>query len=109
MVPQLCQIKELKANLDATWNHRGDKFCVGASSGHVFTGTYDEALGFWIALAQDDEKPLHEASVVAVRFDPLTSRVVASGSADGTVIISTSFYPELDSNCTQGPFGGVVT
>lgn len=109
MMPQLCQIKELKANLDAAWNHRGDKFCVGASSGHVYTGAYDQALGFWIALAQDEEKPLHEASVVCVRFDPLSSRVVASCSADGTVVISTSYFPDLDAKSTDGPFGKVTT
>lgn len=48
-LPQLCAIKELKANLDASWNHRGDKFCVGASSGHVFVGKYNSDTGFWVA------------------------------------------------------------
>lgn len=48
-MPQLCAIKELKANLDASWNYRGDKFCVGAASGHVFVGLFDENNGFWIA------------------------------------------------------------
>lgn len=109
MMPQLCQIKELKANLDAAWNHRGDKFCVGASSGHVFVGSYDEQLGFWIALAQDEAKPLHDGSVVCVRFDPLSSRVVASAGTDGTVVVSTSYFPELDKDSTDGPFGKVVT
>jgi len=33
LMPQLCIIKEPKANLDASWNHRGDKFCVGTASG----------------------------------------------------------------------------
>lgn len=86
--------------MDATWNHRGDKFCVGASSGHVFTGMFDSQLGFWIALAQDESKPLHDASVVAVRYDPLSSRVVASCGMDGTVLISTSYVPALDSKDT---------
>jgi actin related protein 2/3 complex subunit 1A/1B len=39
--PTLVSIRELKSNLDAVWNARGDKFCVGASSGHVFVGNYD--------------------------------------------------------------------
>ena len=41
MLPTLCAVKELKSNLDASWNYRGDKFCIGASSGHVFVGTYN--------------------------------------------------------------------
>jgi hypothetical protein len=48
-MPQLCQIKELKANLDAAWNMRGDKFCIGAASGHVYVADYDKNFGFWIA------------------------------------------------------------
>jgi WD40 repeat protein len=38
--PQMGMIKEMKANLDASWNTRGDKFCVGSSSGFVYIGTY---------------------------------------------------------------------
>lgn len=48
-MPQLCQIKELKANLDAVWNFRGDKIAVGTSSGHTFVGSYNSEMGFWIA------------------------------------------------------------
>ena len=96
-MPQLCQIKELKSNLDACWNHRGDKFAVGASSGKVFVGSWDAACGFWIARSlTDDEKPLHDGSVVSVKFDPISSRVVASASIDGTVIVSSAFDPLLD-------------
>jgi WD40 repeat protein len=36
--PQLAVVKETKANIDAAWNFKGDKFCVGAASGHVFIG-----------------------------------------------------------------------
>jgi len=41
-IPALCAVKELKSNLFASWNHRGDKFCVGGSSGHVFIGTFND-------------------------------------------------------------------
>lgn len=41
-------VKETKANIDASWNHRGDKFCVGAASGHVFIGQFSKANNFWI-------------------------------------------------------------
>jgi hypothetical protein len=41
LMPNMCQILELKANNDACWNHRGDKFCVGSASGHVFIGSYN--------------------------------------------------------------------
>lgn len=41
-------VKETKANIDASWNHRGDKFCVGAASGHVFIGQFSTANNFWI-------------------------------------------------------------
>lgn len=49
-------IKETKANLDGSWNKRGDKFCVGASSGHVFIATYSEDQNFWAG--QQISKPL---------------------------------------------------
>lgn len=108
LMPQLCNIKELKANNDASWNYRGDKFVVGAASGNVFVGAYNEAVGLWIATPQTDEKALHDAPVVCVRFDPLSSRVIASASADGQVIVSTSYYEELDGKAeAAGPFGKV--
>ena len=96
--PTLCAVKELKANLDAAWNSKGDKFCVGASSGHVFVGKFNPDLGFWVALSQTEEpplgKPLHKASVLSVRFDPGSGRVVASASADGTVFITSAYDKE---------------
>ena len=48
-LPQLGMIKEYKANLDGSWNHRGDKFCVGASSGTIYIGTYSPNNNFWVA------------------------------------------------------------
>jgi len=105
-------VKELKSNMFASWNHRGDKFCVGGSSGHVFIGTYNPELHFWVALSQTEEpplgKPLHKASVLAVRFDPGSGRVVASASADGSVIITSAFSPEIDTDAGRGPFAGVT-
>ena len=110
-IPTLCAVKELKANLDASWNKRGDKFCVGASSGHVFVGKYNPDLGFWVALSQTEEpplgKPLHKASVLSVKFDPGSGRAVASASADGTVIITSAYEPTLDKD-GDGPFAGIT-
>ena len=112
MMPNLCAIKELKSNLFASWNSRGDKFCVGGSSGHVFVGTYNTTLNFWVALSQTEEpplgKPLHKASVLCVRFDPGSGRVVASASADGSVIITSAYREEIDVGGT-GPFAGVTS
>lgn len=68
--PQLAVVKETKANIDAAWNHRGNKFCVGAASGHVFIGTFSEANNFWVGRALGGKKPVHKSSVVSVRFDP---------------------------------------
>lgn len=48
MRPTLAVIKETKANIDGAWNHRGDKFCVGAASGNVFIATFSKANNFWI-------------------------------------------------------------
>jgi len=107
LIPSLCNIKEQKSNLDGAWNSRGDKFCVGATSGHVFIGTWDEAVQFWVAVSVTEEpplgKPLHKASVMSVRFDPGSSRVVASASADGMVYITSCYDPEFDTEGT-GPF-----
>ena len=44
----MANVKETKANIDAAWNYRGDKFCVGAASGQVFIGIFSQANNFWI-------------------------------------------------------------
>ena len=46
--PQLAVIKETKSNIDGSWNHAGNKFVVGASSGNVFIGRYDNLSNFWV-------------------------------------------------------------
>ena len=98
-MPNLVAVKELKSNLFASWNPRGDKFCVGGSSGHVFVGTHNAELNFWVAISQTEEpplgKPLHKASVMTVRFDPGSGRALASASADGTVVITSAFISEI--------------
>ena len=110
-MPNLCAIKELKSNLSASWNNAGDKFCVGGSSGHVFVGVFNPDLNFWVALSQTEEpplgKPLHKASVTQVRFDPGSGRVVASASADGTVVVTSAYKEEIDTAPGTGPFGNV--
>lgn len=110
-MPNLCAVKELKSNLTSSWNTRGDKFCIGGSSGHVFVGSYNDALNFWVALSQTEEpplgKPLHKASVLCVRFDPGSGRVVASASADGSVVLTSAYNEDLDHD-GSGPFAGVT-
>lgn len=49
---------------------------------------------------------MHKASVICVRFDPLSSRVVASASADGFVYISTAYEASLDTS-GSGPFANI--
>lgn len=74
-------------------------------------GTYNTDLQFWVALSQTDEpplgKPLHKDSVTSVKFDPGSSRVIASASSDGRVLISAAYIPALDTAGT-GPFAGVT-
>ncbi len=106
--PQLAVIKETKSNIDASWNHAGNKFCVGASSGNVFIGKYLEDNQFWVANTIS-KKPLHSSSVVCTRFDPLSGRVVASASTDGKCLITSCFDADLDSTFTKGPYGNVST
>jgi len=77
-------IKEKIANLDGAWNFRGDKFCVGSSSGFLYVGFYNPNNNFWVAYSIQ-KKPTHKASVTSVRFDNLTSRVIVSGALDGMV------------------------
>ena len=55
--PTMCVVKEPKANLDATWNARGDKFAVGTASGNVFIGVYDKDQQFWIADKSNQHMP----------------------------------------------------
>ena len=73
------------AHLDGVWNAKGDKFAVAASSGNVYIGRYHADNNFWVAHAVTKKQPLHKASVVCVRFDPLSGRVVASASLDGSI------------------------
>jgi WD40 repeat protein len=107
--PQLGVIKEPRANLDASWNKRGDKFAVASSSGQVYVGKFSSNNNFWVAHPVNAKKPIHKASVTCVRFDPQSSRVVCSGSLDGTVQITSSYYEDLDGSSTAGPFGSVAT
>ena len=102
-------MKETKANIDAAWNTRGTKFCVGAASGHVFIGSFSEANNFWIGQALGGKKTVHKSSVVTVNFDSQSGRVCASGSTDGTCQITTCFMKGVDEESTQGPFGSVTT
>lgn len=44
-----------------------------------------------------------------MKFDPLSGKVCASGSTDGTCQITTCFVKGIDEGNTQGPFGGVTT
>lgn len=107
LMPQLCNIKELKANTDAVWNTRGDKFAVGAASGYVFVGSYNKAVNLWIAQAITD-KPTHDAPVTKVAFDPLSGKCIASCAADGQVFFNADFNEELDEKTAAGPFGAIV-
>ena len=99
-------IQEKMANLDASWNKNGDKYCVGSSSGNVYVGRYYADNNFWVAHSVS-KKPLHKASVVCVKFDSLSGRAVASASLDGSVYITSSYYEDLDQGSTAGPFGNV--
>jgi WD40 repeat protein len=60
----------------------------------------------WVAHPQT-EKPLHDSAVVCVKFDPLSSIVVASASTDGQVIVTSNHFPELDGESGSGPFGAI--
>jgi hypothetical protein len=50
LLPQMAVIKESKSNIEAVWNHAGNKFVVGASSANVFIGKFNEAANFWAAI-----------------------------------------------------------
>jgi WD40 repeat protein len=106
--PQIGMIKEQRANLDAVWNTRGDIFAVATSSGDVHIGTYSSQNNFWVAHPFNAKKPIHKASVLCVRFDPLSGRVVASSSLDGTVVITSCYKSELEFD-SAGPFGKIST
>ena len=51
---------------------------------------------------------MHKSSVVNVRFDPLSSRVIASASTDGECRITSCFMKEVDKD-GDGPFGKVTS
>jgi WD40 repeat protein len=66
-------------------------------------------LFFKPLLGSKGKKPLHSSSVVCVRFDPLSGRVVASASTDGICQITTCYKEDTDATLSSGPFGGVTT
>ena len=106
-LPQIGMNPEKKAHLSAAWNHRGDKFCVGSSSGHLYLAQFYPSNNFWVA-KPIKKKPPHKASVVSVKFDDLSGRVMVSASLDGTIQINTVFIEELDKD-GAGPFGSVTS
>ena len=99
-------IPEKRANTDASWNHRGDKFVVGASSGCIYFGTYNKEQNLWVAHAISKKNP-HKATVLCCRYDPPAGKVVASAGLDGNCVI-TSNVCKLDEAETAGPFGSVT-
>ena len=83
---------------------------MGASSGHVYVGSYNQEVNFWVTPSQTGDKPMHKASVMSVCFDPNSGHVVASASADGKVIISSCFDEVLDAkHKAEGPFAQVTS
>lgn len=114
-------IQEKRANIDASWNHRGDKFVVGSSSGFLYCGNYNKDQNLWVAhsvctkkgeqLPNGDydynPKPVHKASVMCCRYDPSCGRVIASCGLDGSCFI-VSNYCDLDVDA-EGPFGNVTS
>ena len=52
---------------------------------------------------------MHKSSVICVRFDPLSSRVVASASADGNCYITSCYVRGVDDESKAGPFGEVTS
>lgn len=50
---------------------------------------------------------MHKDSVMSVKFDPGSGRVCASASADGMVMITSAYDPEIDTD-GEGPFAGVT-
>jgi len=111
-MPKLCHVKELRSCLAATWNHRGDKWACAGSSGHVFVGTFNHENNMWLAYSQTEEpprgKPLHKATVTEIRFDPASGRAIASASCDGTVLITSAYKEDVDTDTGSGPFAAVT-
>lgn len=101
-------IKEKIANLCSQWNHRGDKYVVGSSSGFIYVGFYNPNNNFWVAYPVN-KKPSHKASVTAASFDRHSGRVVVSGALDGNVQITSVYQEEYDKDSTDGPFGGITS
>ena len=54
------------------------------------------------------KKLTHKSSVVSVKLDPLSSRVCASASTDGTCLITSCYIKEVDTD-SNGPFGNVTS
>ena len=73
------------------WNSRGDKFCEGTSSKHLFIGYYNTESKWWMGR----NIKAHKSSVVTCEIDP-TSSFVLSGSTDLRVYVSSCYIPAVD-------------
>lgn len=71
-------------------------------------GKFSAENNFWVAHPLG-KKPNHKDSVVCVRFDPLSGRVVASASLDGTIQITSCCPVGEEGVSAEGPFGGVTS
>eukprot|EP00344_Euplotes_crassus_P011469 CAMPEP_0197003386 /NCGR_PEP_ID=MMETSP1380-20130617/7672_1 /TAXON_ID=5936 /ORGANISM="Euplotes crassus, Strain CT5" /LENGTH=357 /DNA_ID=CAMNT_0042421883 /DNA_START=18 /DNA_END=1091 /DNA_ORIENTATION=- len=104
-LPQMVNMDEKLAILDAKWNRQGTKFVVGTSSKRIYVGTYSAKHGWW---ATEEIKKEHKSSVLAVEFSP-NGRVIASVSFDGTCKILSAYMKDVDEEETKTPFGDVTT
>lgn len=94
--------------MSCSWNHRGDKIAVASASGNLFIGSYQAEQSIWGSLNLSGKRPHHKSTVLSCHFEQQSGRVIASSSADCTVLLSTCYVEGIDVDA-NGPFGAVTS
>lgn len=73
------------------WHEPGNKFCVGTGSHKIFIGYYEKEHNWWHSKKITNFK----STILAVKFHP-SGRVIASGCADFSFKLISSYIKEVD-------------
>lgn len=93
------QIVELDASVKrglmcCKWvaNEKGDKLYVGSAACNVAVGTFNVNTGWWYGKVIE----CHKSTVTTLAPHPTNSTVLATGSTDGTVAISSTYVKSVE-------------
>jgi actin related protein 2/3 complex subunit 1A/1B len=91
--PSLVLLRFKRAATCAQWSADGKKFAVGGSEGLVAIGHFDAANDWWVC---KHLKKTISGPVLSLAWHP-NGRMVAVGTLEGKLMLTSAFIPEVDS------------